>query len=322
MAKLLYISSGAYETGGYQYEKFLAETLANSKGYSYSELRFRRQFKGVFQWMLLFIKTFFSAKADVIVTVSRMAWPVYIRNIFTKTKIILILHNHDESDGKPSLFYRSLNSFLGKVPQRLEDRFRLVCISDYWNAFFKSKISNAKQIITFPNLFEIEKLIIFRGVAKKSPGLIHLGQWSDKIDRKAYHLLVHELKKRGLAYYFSSNQKVIDTDFPISYFETQEAFQKQMCMAHVTVVMNKVNEGWPRLVHESMLLGTPVITTNIGGVKPLVALGNGYCVTSIEEILAIIEGELKPVNFKALEEFSYKNAKQYLGSLNLFLNGS
>lgn len=320
MPKLLYISNGAYETGGYNHEQFLSKTLAQSENLSYQEIRFRKQFKGPMQWFILFCKAFFSSKADVIVTVSRLAWPVYLRTIFSNTKILLVLHNHDENDGKRPIFYQLLNAFLDRAPKKRGPRFRLVCISDYWKNYFNQKFALEKQSLVFPNFFDIEKLIFFRGIAKKSPGLIHLGQWSDKIDKKSYLILMHALKQKGYAFYFSSNQEKSHPNFPISYFEHQEAFHKQMAMAHATVVMNRVNEGWPRLVHESMLLGTPVITLNKGGIEPLVKMGNGYLVDSIEEILQVLITDLKPIDYDALEKYSTNNTHLFLKPFQQFIH--
>jgi glycosyltransferase involved in cell wall biosynthesis len=300
----------------------LAQELANAEGHELQVLRYDRNFKGPVMWIYLFFKAFFAAKADVIITVARLAWPVYLRNRWNKTKILLVLHNHDENDGKRRVFYTLINSFLNKQSAKLDGKFKLICISEYWRDYFNNKFNLTDKIIIFPNFFEIEKLIFFRGVAKKSPGLIHLGQWSEKIDKKAYRILMYALKQKGYAYYFSSNQKVNIPDFPISYFEHHEAYLKQMCIAHVTVVMNKVNEGWPRLVHESMLLGTPVITTNQGGMAQLVNLGNGYCLNSVEEVMQAIEKELKPINYDGIEKFSTHNAQNWVQPLVAFCNGT
>ncbi len=320
LGKILYISHGTHKTGGYRHELYMAQELARETGHELQVLRFDRNFKGPFMWFYLFFKAFFAAKADVIITVNRLAWPVYLRNKWNNTKILLVLHNHDENDGKRRIFYKLINLFLTSQSKKSNGKFKLVSISEYWRDYFNNKFNLGNKILIFPNFFEIEKFIFFRGIAKKSPGLIHLGQWSEKIDKKAYRILIYALKQKGYAYYFSSHQKVDIPDFPISYFEHHEAYLKQMCIAHVTVVMNRVNEGWPRLVHESMLLGTPVITTNHGGIAQLVALGNGYCVSTVEEVMRTIEKQLKPINYDGIENYATHKVGTWLQPLAAFCN--
>ena len=95
--KIQYISHGARETGGYAHEQFFAQSLSEAlsgKPNAYAEVRFRRNFKGFFNWVLLAIKTFFAADRNaVVITVARLAWPVRLKQLLGHGKLLLVLHN-------------------------------------------------------------------------------------------------------------------------------------------------------------------------------------------------------------------------------------
>jgi hypothetical protein len=69
-----------------------------------------------------------------------------------------------------------------------------------------------------------------------------------------------------------------------------------------------------------MLLGTPVITLNKGGIEPLVKMGNGYLVDSIEEILQVLITDLKPIDYDALEKYSTNNTHLFLKPFQQFIH--
>lgn len=308
--KITYLSHGLNETGGYRHEKHLTETISeeiNNCGICYKEIRFRKNYKGIIGWLKLFFNGFFNAKGDIIITVARLAWPVYFKTLFSKTKIILVLHNYDELDGKPGLYYKLLNFFLSKAKTKYK-RIKIVVVSKYWQNYLFDKKNIESEV--FYNYFENGKYLFFKDIVKKNPKQIHFGQWSEKIDKKAYHLLWHELKQLGFTCYFSSNVKVGRTDLPVEYFQHTEAYLKKMALSKFTVILNKVNEGWNRVAHESLLCGTQVITNDDAGPKELIGIANGYFETEINSIVEIIKSvELKTIDFEALEQFDIKNSK-------------
>ncbi len=182
-----YISHGQFETGGYKLETALCEALGGA-----SEVRFRRNFKGIFGWFSLAIKAFFNAKSDVVITVSRLAWPVYARQLFSKRKMVVVLHNLDETDGKPKLYFYLLKLFIQKAAKKT-NKIAIICVADFWKNTLETKYKFENNIFVFPNLFSTPKYQFHADVVKKNESLIHLGQYSEKADIYSLSMVAWEI---------------------------------------------------------------------------------------------------------------------------------
>lgn len=307
--KITYLSHGLFPTGGYFHEKTLCEAIsgiANNCDICFTEVRFRRNFKGPFAWLLLLLKSMFHANGDVVVTVARLGMPVWWRIRFGRAKMLLVLHNLDQSDGKRKLYHRQVKRTL-KLAARHPNRIAVVVVAEYWKQQVQEMAKGAK-VFLFPNLFDNAKLHFYRDVVSKKSNLIHLGQYSSKIDRKAYHLLISSLKQAGLVCYFSDNTGQQSQDFPISHFSTHEAYLKQMALSSCTIILNAVQEGWNRVAHESFLVGTQVISKGGGGLSELVQTGNGYLVKDVEDACwTAQQPELRPISYGNLVQFDLSN---------------
>lgn len=319
--RLHYISHGRLETGGYQLEKSLATALADELencSDCYRETRFRRQFKGPLQWLLLAWRAFSSTnRHDQVITVARLAWPVWLKLRFGSGKMLLVLHNDDPADGKPRLYHRLLHAFMTRA-RRHPQRIRVVVVARCWQQHVEQHYS--VQPLYFPNLFDPAPYAFFAGVAKTNSHLIHLGQYSAKADQKAYLLLIHELRQRGYACYFSSNETPFESHLPISFFTTREAYLKQMALSACTVILNRINEGWNRVAHESMLLNTPVICRPGGGLEELVSLGGGHVLSAVEDIVRLVEsGAYNPIRQEALKAFDISATTTYIKPITDFI---
>lgn len=308
MSEILYISHGETKTGGYFHESEMCRNLG-----AVTEIRFEKKYKGIWQWILLFFKAFAAAnKAKTIVTVARLAWPVMLRNLASKRHIILVLHNYDPNDGKPKLYWFLLRNYLRYISNK-PHKYSLVVVSEYWKEYFRKNFGNTLNIFVYPNLFASEKYYFFRDISKKEEKLIHLGMCTEKADLKAYRNLIYALHQRGYSCYFSSSVDRHVPDFPISYFPTHEAFLKQMARSKCTVILNRVHEGWPRLVHESFLCGTQVISTGGGGLDQLLAWGNGYKVENWKEVMPVLDADLdKSIDYSGLEQYDIRNKEAYI----------
>lgn len=318
---LQYISHGQSETGGYFHEKFLAQTLAEALencSECYTEIRFRKNYKGPLAWLILGIQAFFATNRNgVTITVSRLAWPVWLKKQLGRGKMLLVLHNYDESDGKPALYHRLLRSFLKKSAS-LPKRIAVITVAQYWKNFIESEFR--KPSILFPNFFNPAPYAFYAGVARKNPKLIHLGQYSEKIDKKKYLLLIHELKQRGFACYFSSNQPEFNSHFPISFFKTREAYLKQMAISGCTVILNQIKEGWNRVAHESLLVGTQIIVNPGAGPEELAIKFGGYVMNDIHEIVSLLTSDnIRPVNTDALKAHDENLAAEYIKPIIKFI---
>jgi glycosyltransferase involved in cell wall biosynthesis len=319
-AGLQYISHGEKETGGYAHEKTLFESIAKALDLGAGdcqEIRFRRRFKGLFGWFRLGFLAFKAAGPNAtIITVARLAWPVFLKQLFGRGKMLVVVHNYDPFDKKPRLYYRVLNAFL-RMASRKTARIRLVVVAKHWQQLFKEKWGISAML--FPNLFSAAPYAIFRSVARKNPKLIHFGQYSDKIDNKKYLVLLHELNQRNFTCYFSTNNPVLAPNFPVTVFQNHEAYLKQMAGCGATVILNSIQEGWNRVAHESILVGTPIVVGPGGGPEELAGLLGGLVTDEVATIVSDLEKGLAPVEDAKTRLFGLETATAWAAPLVNFI---
>jgi hypothetical protein len=285
--RLLYLSHGAEETGGYFHEKQFSQSLANSLGADLDEVRYRRHFSGLWQWGRLAVKAWRDARsADTIVTVARLSWPVWWRIRFGKARLLLVLHNFDPQDGKPALYHRLLRLFLQRVARRHPERVAIVVVGRYWQEYFQ-RVFGVSAFL-FPNFFPEEPYLRIRLAAVKEPKTIHLGQWSNKVDKAACAQLIGLLEPHGFACYFSSPVPVQSAGFPVRFFDTHEAYLQAMANGRATVILNRVAEGWSRVAHESVLCGTVLLARPLGGIAELMEHAGAVAVNDAEAVLSVL----------------------------------
>ena len=312
--RLLYLSHGAEESGGYRHEKQLAQGISSAIGAELQEIRYRRHFRGFWEWLLLAFYAWRDAgKADTVISVARLAWPVWWRLRWRKgARFVLVLHNYDKTDGKPRLYYWILSAFLRKVSLRNPKRVLLVVDGGIWQDFFMQRFG--LETGHYPNLFPDEPYKRIRDEAVKDAKLIHLGQWSAKADLPAYRLLIDALEPLGFRCYFSSPVRVEAHGFPLRYFETQQAYLESMAAARATVILNRVAEGWSRVAHESVLCGTVLIGKPLGGFAQLLELSGGIPVADAGEAARLLAAGNLPeqADPQRLQAFSLQEEQVYL----------
>jgi glycosyltransferase involved in cell wall biosynthesis len=84
----------------------------------------------------------------------------------------------------------------------------------------------------------------------------------------------------------------------IRYFESPENYLQEMAASLYTLALPLFNEGWNRVAHESILVGTPVIGYPKGGLADLLKQSNSHMAHHKEDVLHIILNpqELKQFN--------------------------
>jgi hypothetical protein len=297
--RLIYLSHGKPGTGGNVHEQQLFQALCAGLGSGCDEKRFSENYRGPFRWLQLALKAYREARsADRVLTVARLAWPVWlaIRSNPNK-KLLLVLHNYDTNDGKPKLFYWLLDRFLLKIASAYPDRVRVVCVAACWKKLFLKRFG--VEAFLYPNLFPSEPFQRLRREVKKNAKLIHLGQWSAKANLILYRKLIPMLAQRGYTCFFSSPEAVEQKEFPMRHFLRKEDYLAALAESATSIILNRVREGWSRVAHESFLLGTPVVCLPGGGLEELTRLAGGRVGHSAEEIIGILE---KPETLSAHPE--------------------
>lgn len=316
--RIKYLSFGKIKTGGYRHESILFQSLSAY----FSELgqveaipvRKERYFENIFAYFTLLSWSYKQADGDINIVTVRSALPAILRNRFNKKEVWTVIHNFDPNDGKSkwmTWYYKWLFKVLIKKNDR---RFKVITVSSYWNTYFKNTIGLPHTFI-FPNLFDLQ---YYQAIAtdKKNPW-IHLGQLSSKNDPEIFRL-AEELVKDGYYCYFSTMDEHDvrhNGNFEIIKFESFRDYLEQMARCCCTLALTEVNEGWNRVAHESLLVGTPVIGYDRGGLGDLLRESNSIIVKNIDEAYTCIRESLwvlpeKPFYDKYGLESAYKHIEE------------
>ena len=311
-----YISYGKYETGGYKHELFFAEQLQqflNQKGEHVSlEIdRKNRFYTNPFAYLKLFLLGL-TANTNYNIVVARVALFAVLRYAFTQNKVYIVLHNFDEYDGKSfwlNLYYDALFFVLKNTKN---DNISIVTVAPFWVKYFKEKIKHNINVFHFPNFFDGEFYSDFIAVNKKKQ--IHLGQWSFKNHADVFEI-AKQLTEQGYYCYFSTNFKDFATktsNYEVVYFDQFENYLTQMALSEFTLAIIGINEGWNRVAHESILVGTPVIAYAKAGLLNLVNESKSIAASNMEEVLQGIENKNVQANPNLLAHYDIKNVADYL----------
>jgi len=277
LTSLNHISHGAQITGGYLHEKHLSESLAKALGATHHELRQWHYFENKNAHISLLIWAYKNAHADINLCVSRLALPSILKNIFSKRKTLVVWHYFDDFD-KKSKFLKSYYHLLVRVALLISpNKLAFVAVAPYWKNYFEKEFK-LKKVFYFPNLFEPNVYATYRGTEKKKQ--IHLGQVSFKNSAELFYI-AEQLANRGYTCYFSTNdpKKVYQSNYyQVIYFEKHTDYLQEMAASEYTLAMPAIAEGWNRIAHESLLVGTQVIGFNKGGLGDLLRGANAFIV--------------------------------------------
>ena len=320
--KVKYISFGKYETGGYKHELFFAQQLTQfltteNEKYELIFERPNRFFENPIAYLKLFLLGL-KANENYNIVVARVAVFAILRNLFTKNKVYIVLHNFDEDDGKSiwlKWYYHMLFFLLKNLSIK---NVSIVTVAPFWVNYFKNKINNNIQVYLFPNFFDntyYEKnRVLTLMPEQKSNSQIHLGQWSFKNHPDVFEV-AKQLKAKGYYCYFSTNFKDFakkTNDYEVVYFEHFEDYLTQMAESEFTLALTAINEGWNRVAHESILVGTPVIAYAKAGLLDLVNESKSYAATNIADVIQAIENKNVQANPSLLAHYDIKNCDMYL----------
>ena len=310
-----HISHGVAATGGFRHEQFLLDKLAEHFNESNVEveketIRANRFFKGFSQSKLLWW-SFIRSNADVNIVVARTALSSIIRNIFSKRKTLVVLHYFDERDGKGLGFkwYYDL-LFLFLVNFKFSN-VAIIAVAPFWVKYFEDKLNKNIPVHLFPNFFDLEKYKSF--VTQQKLHKIHLGQFSFKNDKRIYEL-AKILTLQGFTCYFSTmiKEEAGNFDDYQVVFEDEEAYLNNMASCAYTIAFIGINEGWNRVAHESILVGTTLIGNDAGGLADLINESVSLKANNVEEFIDHISQQHQSIiNPNFAEKYDEKNAEAF-----------
>ena len=320
MTQLLikYLSHGAYKTGGAVYEQLFTEKLAEQLNKADIETKVQLLHKqGVFRCFQN-IGLFFSgfrANGDINVVVFRLALTAMIRNLFNKKIVMAVIHNYDRADYK-SLFLRIYSwKFFLLLKLFHPSRFAIITVAPYWQEYFSKRFRHT-PVFLYPNLFDNSYYKKFFTAPKKKK--IHLGQYSPKND-PAIFSLAERLSTAGYECYFTSlrpEEALVTPTYSIKY-STFEDYLKEMAESEYTLALTRINEGWNRIAHESMLVNTPIIGYARGGLGNLLFGSGAIDVHNVVEAFDAITKREKSSkrNEDFIDHFDISKSGEYLQNL-------
>lgn len=288
------------------YERFLGMALSKTLGFEYRELRRWEHFENTFSKIILLGWAFVTGCGKINLCVGRLLLPILLRNLFNRNRVISVWHYHDPNDGQGKVLhlYYLLTFFIARFFSH--EKLAIVVVAPYWKIYFQKRFPG-REIFYFPNLIERPANIL---PVVKHEKRIHLGQVSFKNSPELFKL-AENLHYAGYSCYFSTNlvSEVSSNPFyEIRYFETHEAFLNYMATAEYTLAMPAFNEGWNRVAHESLLVGTQVIGFDRGGLGDLLKGANAILVETVEEAFTQIQKhEKRPIRVDYLEKISPVN---------------
>ena len=309
---LLYLSHGETITGGYLHERYLAQALAESLQIQYTENRFWEYFEHPLAHIKLNWKAFRQSKSDIVVSVARLSIPVLLRNLFNQNKILLVWHYHDNKDGLGWLLHAWYALSLSLIKILPSSKVKLICVAPYWQKYFTKKVGQDK-VLMFPNLFDPVFYSQFKSGIKLNE--IHLGQVSFKNSQDLLWLTAN-LKTKGYTCFYSTNNpklqfQNIDPNAEIRYFGVQEEYFIAVAKSKFTLALPSFNEGWNRMVHESLFLGTPVIAYAKGGLSDLLTLAQITPARNKEEALSLILKDAASFSLIGLSAYQVSNKQNW-----------
>ena len=188
-----------------------------------------------------------------------------------KGRSILLVHNLPSRRWQD----RSFGKFLQyRWKQRLREVDLVVTVSPYYARLMAEH--GAGQVVVIPNAFDSEELSPAATAA--GPFLQHLGldlrpivylgePHCGKGVQRTRQLLATQAKESGWQLVSSGGGVPVAG---VSHLKlSREDYLRLLQLAVVTVMLPDEIEGWPRLAHESVLMGTPLIANRSGGLLDL-----------------------------------------------------
>lgn len=291
-----YISYGPIKTGGYRHESVLYKSAVqfhgNNETIKSDCIRRPRLFESFLAHLDLLFWSFLKSKADINIVPARLAIPAILRNYFNQAEVWIVMHNLDSNDGKSNAFNQYLNRLFNLLRKQKTKRFKVIAVSPYWVNYFRDQMG-LPNVHLFPNLFDTEVYKPYQQ-NEKYPW-IHLGQFSSKNDPEIIRLAA-ALTTDGYYCYFSTLDptKAMSHNgkFEVICFHGFEDYLDQMSRSCCTLALTKINEGWNRVAHESILVGTPVIGYDKAGLGDLMKASGSVVVRDVDEAYIAIKESL------------------------------
>ena len=188
-------------------------------------------------------------------------------------KKILVVHHYSINENP----YPVIRNIIHKrFFSRLNDFDTIVVVADYWKQFIEAHINTKLvQVKVIRNSFNVELLQFIQQQINKAAFIKKYSIPEDKIivyagnalKIKGYTEVIKHLNSKKYFIITSGAKEgaVNHLHLNLSYAE----YIQLLCIADVTIILSRLQEGWNRIAHESLVCGTPVIGTEVAGLGEL-----------------------------------------------------
>jgi glycosyltransferase involved in cell wall biosynthesis len=165
----------------------------------------------------------------------------------------------------------------------------LVVISQYWLNFLHQKgFRNVHLIYCGFDLKEYQvsrdEVETFKQKYELQGKIVYIGNPQRK---KGTHLVYDALKDQGYTLICSG-----EGDLEIPVRQLKLGFREYLCLlkaSTVVVTMSQFLEGWNRVAHEAMLLGTPVVGSGLGGMSEVLIGGKQIICSDFSKLVECVK---------------------------------
>lgn len=277
-------------SGGVAYEYHAARVLASTHDLEFDPNAVRLPGEGLHTYFRKLNGS--RAVADVAI---KQAFPVVCARRPICPAEVAVIHHIDLELEKQSLRYRIFNALLRR---RLRALDAVVTVSNYWRRHLEA--AGCTNVHVIYNSFSLQDYVtgeeevsecLSRLCIPTDKPIIYIGTASA---RKGVHEVYEQLKDRDYTLVMTGRTNGAP-DLPVRFFSL--GFRDYLLLikaSDVAITFSFMPEGWNRVAHEALLLGTPVVGSGSGGMRELLE-GAG-------QLIAEDAGQLPSLVARALEE--------------------
>jgi len=244
-------------------------------------------------------------KRDISDVLRPFGLPIYKRNM------VVVFHHFDHTDCR---WYTRAIEYFDYFILRLMSRYlniRFVCVSAYWKKWLIDKGFNVIAII-YNELTIIESDLKSRSFLASKYGLdfdkkwIFLGAAQSK--KGGLEIIEHFSQNTNIRYQFilsgKSSAKDLHLNSKTIWLDNGD-YYGFLKSCHIVVANSKFQEGWCRVLHESILLKIPVVGSGKGGMGELLRLAGMNSSYSPLEMVEVISSPISISDTISLNLINY-----------------
>ena len=289
--------------GGNYYEIEAINTLESSYKLKFENLALRKKNESIFKYFRR-LSQFRTSGSIVIKSPMAIAFSKNNKNIVN----IGIIHHIDKPTSLKNLIYNQL------IIKKSRDLDYIVTVSEYWKKKLNSYgchnvrvIHNSYDVNTY-NIKQSEAMEVLKKykIPTDKP-IIYIG---NALKEKGAIQVYNALKNQNYTLIMTGNSNQLDIPVRCIYFDEKD-YRKFLKATDLVITMSLMNEGWNRIAHEAMLVGTPVIGNGSGGMSDLLVNGDQTIIRNHDLLSPEVKRVLKN------KDIIGKNGKEYVKRFDL-----